>query len=193
MWTGQVGMGSVSGTFPYVAPLDPIPIDDGTPFNPANFTAGATEEWYFCATSEISVDDFDASTGLLALHTFVQQDGTGSLTLGGTDNTRKPRKDAEFRAYYPFADDTTYRPTILSQPLSGAVRHKCFVPVLARATVDAKGVDGGILFRKNELVLVVISRFAELDEENSVRFVDANNRTCAAVYRTRNLLLTVGD
>ena len=59
--------------------------------------------------------------------------------------------------------------------------------------MDAKGVDGGILFRKNELVLVVLSRFAELDEENSVRFVDTNNRTCAAVYRTRNLLLTVGD
>jgi hypothetical protein len=51
------------------------------------------------------------------------------------------------------------------------------------------------LFRRSELLLVVLSRFAELDDDNTVRFVDPaeDNRTCAAVYRTRNLLLTVGD
>ena len=63
------------------------------------------------------------------------------------------------------------------------------------AVEDVAGVDGGILFRKSELLLVVLSRFAELDDQNSILFLDdpSDNRTLAAVYRTRNLLLTVGD
>jgi len=185
VWTGQLGMGGCDKSFPYNAPLDQIPLNDGT---------DTTEEWFFAATAEVAVADFDASTGLLNLHAFVQQDVQDILSLGGAGATEKPRQDAEFRAYYPFADDTAYRPTVMAQPLSGATRHKSFVPFLARAVADVPGVDGGLLFRKSELLLVVLSRFAELDAENNVRFVDpiADNRTLAAVYRTRNLLLTVG-
>lgn len=196
VWTGQRGMGSLDLAFPYAAPLDQIPIHDGTtiPAGP-DFVAGTTEEWFFAATAEVAVADFNADTGLLNLHAFVQQDVQNLLTLGGPDNTELPRKDAEFRAFYPFADDTTYRPVVFGQPLYGATRHKTFTPFLARATEDVPGVNGGLLFRKSELLLVVLSRFAELDDENTVRFVDpaASNRTLAAVYRTRNLLLTVGD
>jgi len=117
------------------------------------------------------------------------------LSFGGSDNEHKPRKDAEFRAYYPFADDESYRPTLFAQPLFGATRHKSFTPFLARAVEDVPGVAGGLLFRKSELLLIVLSRFAELDDDNNVRFIDpqSSNRTLAAVYRTRNLLLTVGD
>ena len=125
----------------------------------------------------------------------MQADSQDPLTLGGEHNDHKPRKDAEFRSFYPFADDSTYRPTIISQPLSGITRHKVFTPMLCRAMEDARGLDGGLLFRKNELLLVVLSRFAELDEDNSIRFIDPNNenRTGAAIYRTRNMLLVVGD
>lgn len=187
LWTGQVGMGSVDQAYPYASPLDQIPINDGG--------ASSTFDWYFMATADIAVDDFDATTGLLALHPFVQADGQNVLSLGGLAPGTDPQKDAEFRAYYPFADDTTYRPTVMSQPLFGAVRHKVFVPLLARAAEETKGAAGGLLFRKNELLLVVLTRFAELDGDNSVRFVDplVDNRTCAGVYRTRNMLLTVGD
>ena len=192
LWTGQVGMGSVEGAFPYLTPLDQIAVNDGSNLDQPTMTAGMTKEWYFCATSQIEIDDFNSNSGLLALHSFIQADRTEFLTLGGTNNTEKPRKDMEFRAYYPFADDTTYRPTIMSQPLSGAVRHKVFIPMLVRATEDAKGNTGGILYRKNELLLVVFSRFAELDSDNTVKFL-ANGRTCAAVYKTKNLLLLVGE
>jgi len=185
VWSGQVGMGSVDLAFPYIAPLDQIPIKD---------QMVTTQEWYFCATANITVDDFNAETGLLALHPFVPADGQNVLTFGGPNNWEKPTKDLEFRAYYPFADDTTYRPTIMSQPLFGGTRHKVFAPILARATEDVPGVEGGLLFRKNELLLIVLSRFAELDDDNTVRFIDPpeDNRTCAALYRTRNLLLIVG-
>jgi len=187
LWTGQVGMGSVDQAFPYGAPLDQIPTNDGP--------APSTMEWYFTATASTTVDDFNADTGLMALHSFVQIDGQDILELGGVGGDEPPRKDAEFRAYYPFSDDDAYRPTAMSQPLSGAVRHKVFAPVLCRATEDVPGVTGGLLYRKNELLLVVFSRFAELDEENTVRFIDpkADNRTGAGVYRTRNMLLVVGD
>jgi len=196
VWSGQRGMGGHELAFPYASPLDQIPIHDGTtlPAGP-DFVAGTTEEWFFAATAEVAIDDFSAGTGLLNLHAFVQQDVQNVLTLGGAGATEYPRKDAEFRAFYPFADDTSYRPTVMAQPLYGATRHKAFVPCLARAVADVPGVNGGLLFRKSELLLVVLSRFAELDDENTVRFLDpvGDNRTLAAVYRTRNLLLTVGD
>ena len=187
-------MGAVEGSFPYAASLDQIAINDGSTLDTSSWVAGMTHEWFFCATSQIEIDDFDANTGLLALHPFVQEDRTEYLKLGGSTNVEKPRKDMEFRLYYPLADNTTYRPTILTQPLSGAVRHKVFIPMLARATADAITSTGGVLYRKNELLLIVISRFAELDADNTVKFIDApDNRTCAAVYRTKNLLLLVGD
>lgn len=185
VWTGQVGMGGHDLPFPYVAPLDQIPIHDGF--------AGTTEEWFFAATAEVGIDDFNANTGLLALHPFVQADVQNVYTFGGAGASEFPRKDAEFRAYYPFADDGTYRPTILTQPLYGATSHKVMVPFLGRVVEDTPGVDGGLLFRAGEMILVVLTRFAELDDGNDIRFLEVDNRTCAAVYRTQNLLLVIGD
>jgi hypothetical protein len=190
LWTGQVGMGGHELPFPYVAPLDQIPVNDGLT---TSATYQTINEWYFAANAEVAIDDFNANTGLLALHPFVQADIQNVSTFGGTGNEEKPRTDAEFRAYYPFADDTTYRPTILSQPLHGSTRHKVMVPFLAKAIEDVPGADDGVLYRKGELLLVVLTRFAEMDDENNVRFLDLNNRAAAALYRTRNLLLVVGD
>jgi len=186
IWTGQVGMGSLDLAFPYGSPLDQIAVNDGV--------MNTIKEWYFCASAQVTIDNFDADTGLLALHPFVQGDVQNILEFGGAGLGEPPTKDAEFRAYYPFADDESYRPTIMSQPLYGATRHKVFVPMLCRATEEIEGPDGGLLYRKDELLLIVVSRFAELDDDNTVRFVDpaADNRTCAALYRTRNLLLVVG-
>ena len=184
LWTSQRGMGSVELGYPYLAPMDQIPINDNL--------GDVTKEWYFAATALTSIGDFDATTGMLSLHTFVQADGTENLQLGGLGVGEPPIKDAEFRAYYPFADDASYRPAVMSQPLSGSVRHKVWMPFLARATETVPGASGGILFRQNEILLVVLCRFAELDEENTVRFVDTDNVTCAGVYRTKNLLLIAG-
>lgn len=186
VWTNQIGSGSQDRGFPYAAPMDQIPINDGL--------IPSTHEWFLCATADVTISDFNADTGIIALHPFVQADGQNILEFGGANANQKPRHDMDFRAYYPFARDDTYRPTVLSQPLFGAVRHKVMYPFLARTLEEVPGSDGGILYRKNEMVLVVISRFAELDAENNIRFTDPvdDNRTCAALYRTRNLLLLVG-
>ena len=189
--SGQTGMGSVDVGFPYSAPLDQIPVHDTSVMFPPTI-----KEWYFCATSDISVADFDATTGLLTLHSFVQADAQNIMLFGGSASPElPPRADAEFRAFYPMSNARAYRPTVMAQPLTGMVRHKVIVPILARATEEVTNATGGMLYRKNELLLIVLSRFASLDDDNSVRFVDdpALNKSCAALYRTRNLLLTVGD
>ena len=182
IWSGQVGMGSLEVGYPYVAPLDQIPSTQmkeisGTPVD--TFYG----EWQLCASTNISIDDFDVNTGLLALHPFVQADATGTLQFG--DATRPPRTDVELRTFYPFASPETYRPTVMSQNMSGVVRHKVMFPILARTLQDSK------MFRKGELVLVVLTRWAQIDDDNTIRFVDENNSTCAAVYRTKGMLLTV--
>lgn len=188
VWTGQVGMGSVQLPFPYVAPLDQLPINDGRTAIPP--TPGPDQfpgEWYFAATALTSISDFEAETGLLSLHPLVQIDGTQRFTFGGAGTDEVPFKDAEFRSSYPVSDPNTYRPTAMAQPLSGVVRHKTFTPMLVKASSDCA------LWRKGELLLVVLVRWAEIDEENTVRFLDTDNRTCAAVYRTKNLMVLVGD
>jgi hypothetical protein len=192
LWTDQASVGSNELSFPYSRPGIQIPINDGSALDPS-FVAGTTEEWFFSGMSLASVADFSAETGILNLHSFIPQDIQGDLTIGGLNATEKPRKDMEFRAYYPFADDTTYRPVVMGQEHSGAIRHKVYTPFLASVSVEVPGVNGGLLFRKNEMVLVVLSRFASFDAENNIWFLDSNNQTMAAVYRTKNMILTVGD
>lgn len=174
LWTGQCGMGTLDVPFPYYAPLDQIPVND-------DLTSTFQGEWQFSAPAEISTSDFDAETGLLNLHCMIPSDETIDFSFGGV--THPPRTDSEFRAYYDFADDQTYRPTAIAQPLSGAVRHKVFIPFLARAKEEST------LFRRNEVLLIVLTRWADKDAENSVKFTDSNNRSCAALYRTRRLLI----
>lgn len=181
VWTGQTGKGSVDLGFPYESPLDQIAIATGSP------PASTPKEWFFSALAEVSIADFSASTGLLNLHSFVQVDGTNPIQLGDAPG-RGPEKDPEFRVYWDMANPGGYKPTAMAQPLFGPTRHKVFQPMLVRVTQDT------LLFRKGELLLLVLSRFSELDSENKIAFTDLPSiRTAAALYRTRNLLLTVGD
>lgn len=171
LWTGTVSSGSADLGFPYPNPLDQIAVNGD--LVPAQFPA----EWILQATAQISVGDFDAATGLLCLHQMSPVDPNSDLTFEDKD------VDTEFRAHYKTADVNSYRPTAMAQPLSGVATHKVFFPFLARASAD------NVFFRKDEVLLIVVSRFAELDGDNVVRFTDTNNETCAAVYRTRGLLL----
>jgi len=171
LWTGTVGSGSADLGFPYANPLDAIAVNGD--LSPAIFPA----EWILQATAQISVGDFDAQTGLLCLQQMIAADGNTDFTFEDID------VDTEFRAAYKVSDVSAYRPTAASQPLSGVAAHKVFFPFLARASTD------DTLFRKGEVLLVVVSRFALLDADNVVRFTDTNNETCAAIYRTRGLLI----
>lgn len=186
VWTGQVGMGSVELPFPYYAPLDQLPVNDGrteVPPLPLMFPG----EHYFAATANISIDDFDAEVGTLALHSLVPADGSTSWTLGGTPTTDEPFADTEFRAVFPVINRESHRPTAMAQGMSNVVRHKVFVPVLARSLQDSA------LFRKDEILLLVITRWAILDADNDVTFADSGSTTGVGVFRTKNLLMTAGN
>jgi len=188
VWTGQIGMGNVGEAFPYLAPLDQIPVNDGrTQPVPPPASELFDGEWFFIATAETSIADFTADTGLLALHALLPVDNNETFTFGGVAADRKPDKDSEFRAYFPFADLDTYRPTVMAQPMSAIVRHKAFTPVLCRATEDS------VLFRKGELLLLVLTRWCRCNEDNTVVFADEDNRSCVGIYRTKNLYVVAGD
>jgi hypothetical protein len=172
LWSGSVGPGSVDVPYPYTVPMDHIPVNAAVGSYPG--------EWYFASTAEITVDDFSADTGLLNLHAMVPMDGSSDMTFSS------PAKDIEFRSHYQVADPSAYRPTVFAQPLSNIQRHKVWTPFLAVATED------NMLWRKNEVLLLVISRFAELDDENTIRFTDTDDNTCVGIYRTRGLILLAG-
>lgn len=182
VWTGQTGAGSTELSFPYAAPLDGVAMPAVAP--------GYPTEWYFSATANVSVADFNADTGSLTLHTMVPMDGSNVMYLGSGAAGRGTSTDAEGRVYYDYVNHLGYKPTAMAQPLSGAVRHKVFTTVLARSKQRT------LLFRKGELLLVVFSRFGELDADNKVAVADpavGSPMNVAAVYRTRNLLLTAGN
>jgi len=189
VWTGQVGMGSVELPYPHFAPLDQLPVNDGRTFIPPSAPADwFPGEYYFAATANISIDNFDAEVGTLALHTLVPAEGSIQWNIGGVATDEEPFKDAEFRALYPIINDTGHRPTAMAQGMSNVIRHKVFVPTLCRSLQDSA------LFRKDEILLVVMTRWARLDANNVVSFDDdPQSTTGVGVFRTKNLLLTVGN
>ena len=175
LWSGTVSVGSTDTPFPYLNPSDQIPVTSDIP--PSEFGA----EWFLMANSAVSVGDFDADTGLLNLHQMVPVDGTQNFTFSSPD------KDAEFRAHYNVSDDTAYRPTAMAQPLSGPACHKMWFPFLARATSNST------MWRANEVLLLVVSRYGVLDADNVIRFTDTENETCVGVYRTQGLLVLASE
>jgi hypothetical protein len=175
LWTSTMSVGSPDVPFPYLNPTEKFPVNEDS-----NTSAGGAYpgDWIFCATANISVGDFSAATGLLNLHTMVVADENSSFSFNTT------AFDNEFRAHYKVADTSTYRPVAMAQPLSGPSVHKVWLPFLAYAT------DDSVLWRKNEVLLIVLTRYAELDQNNTVQFIDtAPQTTSAAIYRTRGLLL----
>jgi hypothetical protein len=189
VWTGQVGMGSVELPYPYFAPLDQLPVNDGRTFIPPSPPpTWFPGEFYFAATANISIDAFDAQVGTLALHTLVPAEGSIQWTIGGVSTDEEPFKDIELRAMYPIINRDGHRPTAMAQGMSNVVRHKVFVPALCRSLQDS------VLFRKDEILLVVMTRWARLDANNVVSFDDNSEATTGVgVFRTKNLLLTVGN
>ena len=182
LWTAQAGAGSPDVSSPFPNPMDVIP----TP----NVGMGFPKEWYFAASSSISVSGFNAETGSLTLPALVPVDGSAPLVLGSSGAGRGTATDAESRVFYDYANHLGYKPTVVSTPLSGSTRHKSFTAMLARVS------SGTLLFRSGEIVLVVFSRFSALDPDNRVEMKDPISgvpTTIAAVYRTKNILLTAGN
>jgi hypothetical protein len=130
----------------------------------------------------VAVTDFEASTGYLKLPALV--DWVPSPLEA--EFTRVPGDtDAEGRTFYKTVS-TGYIPNQHAQELSDPKRHKNLVPFLGELRDDSP------LGFRGQLVLMVLSRWADLDADNNVQFdsVLASNRTSASIYRVQGNLLS---
>jgi len=181
VWAIQLGSGSSDEGFPYSAPSVQI----GVHTNVSEYTSESS----LFGSSLISLDDFEINSGLASLPSFLPMDGTGNVILNN------PVLDVEGRVVYEGTSDLLYKPSSYAKGLREAIAHKNAVPMLARVEEDST------LYRRGEIVLVVVSRYSEAvniasgveaSKANMVQFSPSEDRTVACVFRTQNLLLS-GD
>ena len=166
--------------------------DDGYPFPTAyvqtggiyapTFSPGLTGEYNLAGEALISISDFNASTGLLALPVYVNYSpNPDEVTL-----LRAPTDlDSESRTFFKQTQANVYIPNAYAQDLSDPRRHKNFMAFIAELAADsALGFAG-------QLVLVLLTRWADNDETNGVFFDTnlVNNTTAASIFRLRTNML----
>jgi len=128
---------------------------------------------------EIYVAEFNASTGFLKVPAYIPYVPNPE----GVTFTRSPSDiDIEGRTYFPNAA-AGYNPNAFGQNLSDDRVHKVVLPTLMESTADTT------LGPKGALYLVLLIRWASFDAENSVKFLNSNNTTVAAVFRVAGNLL----
>jgi hypothetical protein len=174
--TMTVGSGSPDEAYPfpyqYVQTAGVYPTSAGTFAGDHEMVAGST----------IDVSVFNANTGFLRLPVlmpYVPQPETVHFTRGLLDT------DIEGRSFFKSIPPGGYLPNAYAQNLSDPTRHRVILPVLAELTSD------GALGRRGQLLLVLLQRYAEFDEQNSVVF-NSNltlNTTTASVFRIKGHLL----
>jgi hypothetical protein len=166
--------------------------DDGYPFPYAYvqtggvyapaFLPGGIGEYELGGEALISISDFNASTGLLALPVYVNftpDPDQVSFIRAPTD------VDSEGRSYFKQTQASVYIPNAYAQDLSDPRRHKNFMAFLAELAADSPLGFAG------QLVLVLMTRWADNDETDGVFFDTnlSNNTTAASIFRLRTNLL----
>jgi len=175
LWVIQGGSASSDDLYPYLCPSEQIGV------HPNIFEY--QEEGSLQTPPFIQLSDFSITTGLISLPVMLPMDGTGGITL------TTPDLDNEGRVVFKQTATGEYKPSAYAKNLDDLAAHKNALPMLARV------VEGNDLFRKGEIVLVVITRLSERpdlvvgSEKNQVLFSPSEDRTVACVYRTQNLLL----
>ena len=191
-----LGAGSLSFIPKYIAPYVYVLTagsgaqEEAYPF-PYQYLAGAvypasggtfSGEHELDGASTIYVSNFSTDTGFVKLETHIPMvPSPDKLTFTRTGGD----VDAEGRSYFKEVPSAEYAPNAYAQPLSDPKRHKVIQPVLAELPSDT-----GFGY-KGELVLVLVSRWASFDDQNSVGFLSdlASNTTSASVYRLKGNLL----
>lgn len=132
-------------------------------------------------TSEISVSDFDASTGMLNLPTYISMVANPESLTFTRDLTDI---DVEGRTFFRSVPPG-YIPNAYAQDLSNPDRHKNVLPILAELEQDSP------LGHRGQLVVILLIRYALFDEVNGVYFDSdlTSNTTTASVFRVKGLLL----
>jgi hypothetical protein len=178
LYTLTSGVSSPDYAYPYPQAY----VQTGGIYAPTTFAVNGGE-YELSGEALVSIADFDATTGMLALPTFVpfspDPDQLTFLRAAGTDI------DSEGRTFFKQVSGSVYLPNAYAQDLTDIRRHKNFTAFLAElATSSALGPVG-------MLVLVLLTRWAENDDVNAV-FFDTNlttNTTSASIFRLRTPML----
>ncbi len=177
-WLLQAGAGSPESDRPF-------PRGDLLPLRDGRFLGDVTRDDALSAGSTVSVSGLQALAGALRLPTLLPVPCGAVLVLGGGDPGALPRRDAEGRAYYPAASQDDEAVRALASELSGPSCHRAAVPLLCRALEDVYTTSNGLLLRRSEVVLVVLSRYGVLDASSSVEVGPGGvpEHSSAALYR----------
>lgn len=167
--------------------------DEGYPFPQSYVQTGGClsavgsstfDESDMAAYATVSVADFNANTAMLQLPVYVPM-------VANPEELQFTNRlvDQEGRTFYSSIPSSgTYVPNAYAQDLSTPSRHKNILPILAELAEDY--AEFGV---KGQLVLVLLIRYAAIDEVNSVGFdlanSAANNTTTASVFRVKGNLL----
>jgi len=171
-----VGSGSEDTAYPYETAY----VQMGGIFPTSVGTFNGDHE--LAAGAAIYTGEFNASTGMLKMPTYVgytpnPQEAVFTRLAGDVD--------IEGRSYFPTVPVGTYVPNAYAQPLTDAKKHRNFLPMLAELTADSP------LGFKGQLVLILLLREAEFDNQNNVVFDPdpTANTTVATVFRIKGNLL----
>lgn len=122
---------------------------------------------------EIYVAEFNATTGFVRVPAFVPYSpNPDAVTFTRATNDT----DIENRTFFPTTPGG-YKPNAFGQNLSDERVHKVLMPTIMEAPADST------LGRKGALYLVLFTRWAQFDAENSVKFLASNNTSVASVFR----------
>lgn len=185
VWAVQAGQGSADLA---AAPFRP----DHLPLRDGRLLGDALQEGFFTASAEVSVSDLAARCGSMRLDAQVPLRVYPGLAVGGSGAADLPRPDAEGRVYYPVALAGSRAASAAARTLTGPARHRSVATALCRVMEDAPSAEGGMLFRRSEVVLLALSRLESLGDSVAVE-AGGDPLTCAAVYKTRGLLMLPGD
>jgi hypothetical protein len=172
----SVGSGSQDEAYPY--PIAHVQLGGIYPTSLGTFNG----DHELAGRGEVSITDFNASTGYLELPAFIGYVPNAEEVVFDRLLTDT---DIEGRTFFKSVPLLAYQPNAYGQNLSDAKRHRNFVPMLAELSVD------GPLGFKGQLVLVLLIREAIFDANNAVFFNPAltANTTVASVYRLKSNLL----
>jgi hypothetical protein len=178
LYTGTAGTATYDEPYPWTVPLDPIPVNADEP----TYNGGGGGEHLMGGAIQISVDDFDADTGLLKLHGMVPMPVLGKVTLSDKDT------DVEHRSHYKDATDSSgYKPMMAAQGISTPQAHKVFGYGLVQTLEDSPlGPPGSVL-------LAILSEYRNFDDASEFAFTGTNTSTAISLVKTRGNILALPE
>jgi hypothetical protein len=175
MYTITAGSASNSPAYPFSAAY----VQAGAVYPSSSGSFGGDHE--LDGDVRVSTTTLFADTGFMQLPVHIPIVPTDGIAI-----QRSPGDvDAEGRSFYPRTGNNYYMISV-GPTLSDPKRHKNLLPILCELPADST------VGFKGQMVLALVSRWADFDDSNSVGFTntDTTNTTSVSLYRLKGNLLS---